>query len=132
MMTYLWIAIGGAIGSMARFGGSSLVANWFGQTFPWGTMIVNISGSFVIGFFATLTGPDGRVIISGDFRQFVMIGVCGGYTTFSSFSLQTLNLVQDGELASAGVNIVGSVVLCLAAVWLGYVAAQALNVVKGS
>lgn len=132
MATYLWIALGSALGGVARFGCSSLVANWFGQTFPWGTLLVNVLGSFVIGFFATLTGPDGRVLVPGDTRQFVMVGLCGGYTTFSSFSLQTLTLVQDGEIARAGLNVAGSVVLCLASVWLGYVAAAALNAVKGS
>jgi len=130
--TYLWIALGSALGGVARFGCSSLVANWFGQTFPWGTLLVNVLGSFVIGFFATLTGPDGRVLVPGYTRQFVMVGLCGGYTTFSSFSLQTLTLVQDGEIARAGLNVAGSVVLCLASVWLGYVAAAALNAVKGS
>ena len=87
---------------------------------------------FVIGFFATLTGPDGRLLVPGDFRQFVMIGVCGGYTTFSSFSLQTLSLAQDGEYVRASANIVLSVVLCLAAVWLGHIAAMSVNAVKGS
>jgi CrcB protein len=132
LITYFWIAVGSALGGMARFGCSSLVANWFGQTFPWGTLIVNVAGSFVIGFFATLTGPDGRVLVPSDLRQFVMVGFCGGYTTFSSFSLQTLSLVQDGEIARAGLNVGASVALCLISVWLGYVAAAALNVVRGS
>ena len=127
LITYLWIALGGALGSMARFGCSSLVARLVGETFPWGTLIINVVGSLMIGFFATLTGPDGRVLVAPDARQFVMVGVCGGYTTFSSFSLQTLNLVRDGDLLAAGGNIVGSVVLCLAAVWLGHAAAAALN-----
>ena len=127
MITYLWIAIGGALGSIARYGCSSLAANWVGETFPWGTLIVNVSGSLVIGFFATLTGPDGRLLVSSDARQFVMVGICGGYTTFSSFSLQTLNLVRDGDMLAAGGNIVGSVVLCLVAVWLGHIAAAAIN-----
>ena len=132
LATYLWIALGSALGGVARYGASSLIAGWFGQTFPWGTLLVNISGSFVIGFFATLTGPDGRVMVAPDFRQFVMIGICGGYTTFSSFSLQTLNLVQEGDMLRAGANIGGSVILCLFAVWLGHVAAAAMNTVKGS
>jgi CrcB protein len=131
-MTYLWIAVGSALGGMARYGASMLIGNWFGQTFPWGTLLVNISGSFVIGFFATLSGPDGRLLIGSDVRLFVLVGLCGGYTTFSAFSLQTLNLIQDGEMARAGMNIGGSVVLCLVAVWLGYVAAAGLNAVKGS
>jgi fluoride exporter len=131
-MTYLWIAIGSALGGMARYGCSSLIGNWFGQTFPWGTLLVNISGSFVIGFFATLTGPDGRWLVAPDVRQFVMVGLCGGYTTFSAFSLQTLNLVQDGEIARAGVNVGASVVLCLISVWLGYAAAAAMHAVRGT
>ncbi|QUD86491.1 fluoride efflux transporter CrcB [Phenylobacterium montanum] len=131
-VTYLWIAVGSALGGMARYACSSLVAGWFGQAFPWGTLIINVLGSFVIGFFATLTGPDGRVLVPGDVRQFVMVGLCGGYTTFSSFSLQTLTLAQDGEFVRAGFNVVASVVLCLVSVWLGYVAGAALNVLKGS
>lgn len=132
LITYLWIAIGSALGGVARYGLSSLIANWFGQGFPWGTLVINVTGSFVIGFFGTLTGPDGRLLVPGDFRQFVMIGICGGYTTFSSFSLQTLALAQDGAFTRAGLNIAGSVVLCLIAVWLGFVAAAAMNALKGS
>ena len=130
MITYLWIALGGALGSVARYGCSSLAARWIGETFPWGTLIVNVAGSFVIGLFATLTGPDGRVLASPDARQFVMVGVCGGYTTFSSFSLQTLNLIHDGDIVRAGANVLLSVAACLAAVWLGYVAASGLNAVR--
>ena len=132
MITYLWIALGSALGGVARYACSSLVATWFGQTFPWGTILVNVVGSFIIGFFATLTGPDGRVLVPGDIRQFVMVGICGGYTTFSSFSLQTMTLAQDGEFVRAGMNVGYSVVLCLVSVWLGYVAAAALNAVRGS
>lgn len=131
MVTYLWIALGSGLGGIARYACSGLVANWFGQGFPWGTMLVNVVGSFIIGFFATLTGPDGRLLVPGDARQFVMVGLCGGYTTFSSFSLQTLTLAQDGEFVRAGLNVGASVVLCLVSVWLGYIAAAALNAVKG-
>ena len=127
MVTYLWIALGGALGSMARYGCSSLAARTFGETFPWGTLIINVIGSFVIGFFATLTGPDGRLLVAPDARQFVMVGICGGYTTFSSFSLQTLNLVRDGDMVGAGANVAASVAACLVAVWLGSVGAAALN-----
>ena len=130
MMAYVWIAIGSALGGVARYWCSGVAARTIGETFPWGTLIVNVVGSFIIGFFATLTGPDGRVFASSAARQFVMIGICGGYTTFSSFSIQTLNLVQDGEWLQAGGNIVGSVVLCLIAVWAGYVAAVAINAMK--
>jgi CrcB protein len=129
--TYFWIAIGGALGSMARFACSNLALAWFGPGFPWGTLGINVLGSFVIGFVATLTGPDGRALVSGDARQFVMVGICGGYTTFSAFSLQTLTLVQEGEVVRAGLNVGGSVVLCLIAVWLGYIAAISINAVRG-
>jgi CrcB protein len=127
LITYLWIAVGGALGSVARYGCSSLAARWVGETFPWGTLVINVVGSFVIGFFATLTGPDGRVLVAPDARQFVMVGLCGGYTTFSSFSLQTLNLLREGDMLRAGGNVLGSVVGCMIAVWLGHVLAVALN-----
>src|SRR5215469_8910430 len=129
---YLAVAVGGALGSVARFFVSGLVANSFGGTFPWGTLIVNVSGSFVIGFFATLTGPDGRLLVSGTVRQFVMVGICGGYTTFSSFSIQTLSLMRDGEWFDVGANVLASVVLCLLFVWIGAIAAAALNQLKGA
>jgi len=132
MVMYLWIGLGGALGSMARYWCSGFVAERIGETFPWGTLLVNVVGSFIIGFFATLTGPDGRMLAGSTARQFVMTGILGGYTTFSSFSLQTLNLARDGEWLRAGANIVLSVVLCLLAVWLGHLAAAALNQMKGT
>jgi fluoride exporter len=132
MMLYLLVGLGGALGSMARFWFSGVVANQFGATFPWGTLIVNVIGSFIIGFVATLTAPDGRVFAGSNTRQFIMTGICGGYTTFSSFSLQTLNLARDGEWLRAGGNVIGSVVACLVAVWLGHLAAAYLNQLKGA
>ena len=129
---YLTVALGGALGTIARFAASGLVATHFGETFPWGTLIVNVTGSFIIGFFATLTAPDGRVFVSGPTRQFVMTGFCGGYTTFSSFSLQTLNLLRDGEWLPVAGNVFGSVTLCLIFVWLGSVCATAINQLKGA
>lgn len=132
MLAYLWIAIGSALGGMARFWCSGFVAERLGETFPWGTMVVNVIGSFIIGFFATVSGPDGRFLVSSLTRQFVMIGICGGYTTFSSFSLQTLNLVRDGEWPQAAGNIALSVVLCLVAVTAGHFAAAALNQLEAS
>ena len=126
-MNYLWVAVGGALGSVARYWCSGVVANWFGESFPWGTIIVNVLGSFIIGLFATLTAPDGRLFVASEARVFVMVGLCGGYTTFSSFSLQTLNLAREGEWLGAGANVVLSVVLCLLAVWIGHAAAVAIN-----
>ena len=127
MLSYLWVSLGGAIGSAARFWISGLVAQRFGQTFPFGTLTVNVTGSFIIGILAGLTLPEGRVLATPAFREFFMIGVCGGYTTFSSFSLQTLALVQDGEWLRAGANSLASFSLCLVAVWLGYFFASILN-----
>ena len=106
MATYFWIGLGSALGGMARYWCSGAAARMLGETFPWGTLFVNILGSFIIGLFAALTGPDGRMFADTHTRQFVMIGLCGGYTTFSSFSLQTLALMQDGEWGLAGANIV--------------------------
>jgi len=125
-VTYLWVGLGGALGSIGRFWLGALVARHV-DTFPLGTMIINIIGSFVISFFGTLTAPDGRLFAPADARVFVMVGVCGGFTTFSSFSLQTLALAQDGEWLYAGLNVLGSVLLCLVAVWLGHVAAAMIN-----
>src|SRR5579871_6141612 len=106
-MTYVWIALGGALGTLARALGAEWAARMLGDGFPWGVLIINIVGSFVIGVFATLTGTGGRFMVTPDARQFVMVGVCGGFTTFSSFSLQTLNLLLDGYFVRAGANIVG-------------------------
>jgi CrcB protein len=132
LQTYLWIMLGSAAGGGLRFWLSGLIAGSVGETFPWGTLIVNVSGSFVIGFFNTLTGPDGRLLVNPLVRASVMIGVCGGYTTFSSFSLQTLALAQGGEWFRAGGNITLSVVLCLLAVWLGHLLAASLNQLRGA
>lgn len=129
MLSYLYVALGGAIGSVARYWLSGLIASskFFGQSFPWGTIIVNITGCFVIGFFNTLTVSEGRMAASPDLRTFFMIGICGGYTTFSSFSLQTLTLAEDGEWLYAGGNILVSVVMCLIGVWLGHFFATSIN-----
>jgi fluoride exporter len=130
MVSYIWIALGGAIGTAGRYWLSGVIARSFGETFPWGTLIINVTGSFVIGFFAALTGPDGRLFVSSNARQFVMVGMCGGYTTFSSFSLQTLNLMNGDEWYRAIGNIGASVALCLIAVWAGVVLAGSINALK--
>jgi CrcB protein len=132
MLNYLWVGIGGALGSIARFWASGFVARHFGETFPYGTLVVNVTGSFLIGLFATLTGPEGRWLVSPGARTFFMVGICGGYTTFSSFSLQTLNLARDGEWLQAGANAVLSFVCCMAAVSLGHFFAMILNPTKGN
>jgi CrcB protein len=126
-MTYWWVALGGALGSVARYGCTGLAARVLGPSFPWGTLIVNAAGSLIIGFLATLMAPDGRLLATPDARALLLIGVLGGFTTFSSFSLDTLNLARDGEWLWASTNVVASVLLCLAAVWLGHLGAAALN-----
>lgn len=127
MSLYFWIALGSGLGGVARFALSGLVAHHFGETFPWGTFLINVLGSFVIGFFATLTEPGGRVFVSATGRQFFMTGILGGFTTFSSFSLQTLSLARDGEWLRAGANATGSLIFCLIAVWLGHLLATLLT-----
>ena len=128
MGVYFWIAAGSALGGMARYWFSGVAARlWSARRFRGGRCSINMIGSFVIGFFGTLTGPDGRVFVGSTGRQFVMVGICGGYTTFSSFSLQTLNLLNDGEWLSAGGYVGASVALCLVAVWAGYALGVGLN-----
>jgi len=126
-VTYLWIAAGAALGGMLRYFFSGMAARLAGGAFPWGTLFVNVTGAIIIGFFVALTGPEGRLIAPPNIRLFVMTGFCGGYTTFSTFSLETLRLLQDREWAYAGWNIAASLLLCLAGVWAGYQAAMLLN-----
>jgi CrcB protein len=129
-LTYFWVGLGGVLGTLARFWINGLVSQKF-DTFPAGTLIINVTGSFLIAFFATLTDPEGRWRVAPDARAFFMTGVCGGYTTFSSFSWQTLTLARDGEWLYAGMNVLLSVALCLFAAWLGFMAATLINSKKG-
>ncbi|WP_029630057.1 fluoride efflux transporter CrcB [Zavarzinella formosa] len=124
--TCLLVALGGAIGTLARYG----VASWalpVSKEFPFGTLIINVAGSFIIGFFGTLTLAVGKFPVSENTRLFVMVGICGGFTTFSSFSLQTLDLLRGGSPVKAILNAVLSVVLCLGAVAIGHWLATRLN-----
>jgi CrcB protein len=132
MYLYLCIALGSAIGGMARHAMNTFVTARTGEFFPWGTLLINVTGSFLIGFYYAATGPDGRWVVSQASRLFFVAGICGGYTTFSAFSLQSLILARNGEWLRAGAYVVGSVVLCLLAVWLGHLGATALNPSKAS
>lgn len=125
MNSYLWVALGGALGSVARFACSEWAqARW--SAFPWGTLLVNVLGSLLIGVLAAMS-ESGRWPMPLVARQFLMIGVLGGFTTFSSFSVQTLMLARSGAAWLAGVNVLASVGLCLLAAWLGFTVIQALG-----
>ncbi|PYK11694.1 MAG: fluoride efflux transporter CrcB [Verrucomicrobia bacterium] len=126
MLDYILVMVGGALGTGARFWASGFIAEAAGELFPLGTLVVNVTGSFAIGLFAGFTDPGGPFLVSPRVRQFFMIGLCGGYTTFSSFSLQTLDLARDGDWFNAFLNAVLSFVCCIAAVWLGRILALAL------
>jgi fluoride exporter len=128
---YALVALGSMIGGVLRAIASLVIHAHTDPGFPWGTLFVNVTGSFAIGFYATLTGPEGRLLAGSRQRQFVMTGICGGYTTFSVFSLETFRLLQAGDLSSAGLNVGVSVVGWLAAVWLGHMLATGLNRLKG-
>jgi CrcB protein len=125
-ITCLYVIAGGAIGTFARYA-LSIAALPISRQLPWGTILINITGCALIGFFGTLTLAHGRYPVSENVRLFVMTGICGGYTTFSAFSLQTLDLARAGAPGRAIANVVLSVLLCISAVALGHLAAARLN-----
>jgi fluoride exporter len=127
---YGYVAAGSVLGGVARYLLSVLIQLIPG--FPWATLFVNVTGSFIIGFYSTLSGPDGRLFATVRQRQFVMTGFCGGYTTFSTFSLETFTLLQGGLVQTALLNIAVSVVTWLVAVWIGHALASRLNRLQGS
>ena len=124
--TCILVMIGGALGTLARYV-VSVLALPISRDLPWGTILINVAGSFVIGFFGTLTLAHGRFPVSENIRLFVMIGLCGGFTTFSSFSLQTLDLLRSGAVLRASINIVASLLLCIGSVAVGHTIAAHVN-----
>jgi len=127
LATALAVALGSALGGLGRVWTTLAMARLFGEALPWGTLAVNVAGSLLIGLVAGLSLPEGRWISAPLAKEFFMLGLFGGFTTFSSFSLQTVNLLRDGAVASAAAYVAGSAVLCVLAAWLGHLAALALQ-----
>jgi CrcB protein len=123
--TTLAVALGSALGGVARVWATVAVARLAGEGLPWGTFAVNLLGSLLIGLIAGLSAPEGRWMAHPLARQFFVLGLLGGFTTFSSFSLQTLNLLRDGEPAKAAVYVAASAGLCVLAAWIGHLLAVA-------
>lgn len=119
---WMAIALGGALGASARFAMSHQVYQWFGREFAWGTLSVNVIGSFVMGFIAVLLVD--KFDVSAEWRAFIMVGFLGAFTTFSTFSYETMQYIQVGEISKAMLNIMVSVVVCLLAIWLGMLAGK--------
>ena len=127
MNLYLWVALGSAIGGALRYALGREMLPQHSASFPWSTVLINLTGSFVIGFFGTLTVAGSRFQVPESIRIFVMIGLCGGFTTFSSFSMQTFDLLRTGAWGKALLNVGLSVLLCLGAVALGHIVAQPVS-----
>ncbi len=126
-LIYILIGLGAAVGGIARCWSVGLAARWLGDTFPWGTLLVNVAGSALLGVFVTLTAPEGRLLVPSSVRLMIAVGVCGGFTTFSTFSMETLSFALDRQYLKAVINIVASISACLVGVWCGYVLASAVN-----
>ncbi|WP_290652040.1 CrcB family protein [Aquisalimonas sp.] len=126
MRIWAWVAVGSALGGGVRFVARDLFELLGTLSFPWDTLFVNITGSLLIGFFATLTEPDGRLMLPTHIRQFVMTGFCGGYTTFSILSLESLALIERSPWLG-GLNLALTALTCLLAVWCGHMLARRLN-----
>jgi fluoride exporter len=123
MLDLLLVMLGGALGALARYGVGLGVAQFFGSTFPLGTVLINISGSFVLGVLVSLSGP---MAINAGARLFFGTGFCGAYTTFSTFSVETLNLMEKGSYGWSLVYLLGNLVGGILAAWLGFIVARAL------
>ncbi len=122
--TYIWVALGSALGGMARYALSTVTANVAGGQFPWGTLGINVSGSFLIGLVFALTANNGPLPATTTLRLFLMTGFCGGFTTFSAFSLQSLQLLRAADYGAAAGYMLGSLVLCVGATAFGFWTAE--------
>lgn len=124
MNTLIAIAAGGALGAVLRYLSSTAIYRWLGTDFPWGTLVVNVAGSLAMGLLSVLLLE--RSMIEPQWRAFLMIGLLGAFTTFSTFSMETLNLIHDGQLVRAVLNMIASVLLCVLAAWLGVLTGRQL------
>jgi CrcB protein len=123
-VNYLWIAVGAVVGASARYFLSGLIARNFSATFPYSTLLINVTGSLALGFF--LVYSTDRVLLDPRWRLLVAVGFCGSYTTFSSYAFETFALLEQGQWLLVGLNALASNVLCLAAVLAGAVLARGL------
>lgn len=124
MNQLLAIAAGGAVGAIFRYGVSNGIYQWLGRDFPWGTLVVNMLGSLLMGGLYVLLVE--RLASSAEIRAFLLIGLLGAFTTFSTFSIETLLLVENGQLARAVTNMLASVLVCVVAAWFGMILARQL------
>lgn len=124
MLQIAAIAGGGAVGALMRFWVAGWVYGLLGRGFPWGTLVVNVSGSLVMGFLYVMLVE--RMNVAPEWRALLLVGFLGAFTTFSTFSLETLNLIEDGQLLRAMMNVLLSVVLCITAAWVGMVLGRQL------
>jgi CrcB protein len=125
MNKYWVVGIGGFLGSIARFRLGGIISSRMGTRFPYGTFVINISGSFLIGLVVTILAE--RIHWNANWRYLIPIGFIGAYTTFSTFELETFQSLRDGEFLFACLNVVLSVILGFVAVWLGFVAGRRLG-----
>lgn len=124
MNQVLAIALGGALGSVARYWMSNSVYALLGRGFPYGTLAVNVLGCLLMGFLFVLFLE--RLSIDSAWRAGILVGVLGGFTTFSSFSIETFNLIAGGEIVKAGLNMAASLMLCITATWVGVIIGRQL------
>ncbi len=124
MIQLLMVGAGGALGAIGRYLLSTWVYSLAGRAFPWGTLAVNLLGSLLIGFLSVWLLE--RVTLSAEMRALLMVGFLGAFTTFSTFSLETLVLLEEGAVVKAGINITASVLTCIFAAWMGTLVAKAI------
>ena len=123
-MNYLWIALGAIVGASARYFLSGYIARVFSTTFPYGTLLINVTGSLLIGFFLVLAGE--RMLLDPRWRLLVAIGFCGSYTTFSSYAFESFSLFEQGHYLLFAYNVMANNILCLAGVLAGAMIARSL------